>query len=126
MDTTFCTAMTGASYFRTFMMHKHSDGYWDRGTYYNEAGFASPTMLGRILGALPPWPCPPIYKESKTPRVGGTVFPHLPLKFGDGYRLAPVLLPGQSVKKENLKKVGDISKTLMIRKGWFGSAIFRK
>merc|ERR1712196_236307 len=97
LDTSFCTKMTAASYFRTFMMHKHKDGYWDRGTYYNEAGFSNDSLMGRLLGALPPFPCPPIWAASKTPRCGGTVFPTLPLKVGDGYRLAPVLLPGQPV-----------------------------
>jgi len=120
LDTGLCTHMTGAAYFRTFMMHKHRDGYWDRGTYYNVGGFAAPTFLGRVLGVFtntPQW------AANKTARCGGSVFPHLPLKFGDGYRLAPVLMPGKSVDKANLNKVLAIAKQLMIRKSWFGSVL---
>lgn len=120
LDIGLCTPMTGAAYFRTFMMHKHSDGYWDRGTYYNEAGFSAPTALGRLLGLFSN---PPIWAASKTPRCGGTTFPTTPLKFGDGYRLAPVMLPGKGINSGNLKKVTSITKTLVIRKGWFGSKI---
>ncbi len=112
--------MTGATYFRTLMMHKHRDGYWDRGTYFNTAGYSSPSLAGRVLGLFS---CPPVWAASRTPRCGGTVFPHLPLANGDGYRLAPVLLPGKRLHRTNMKKAQLVAPTLMLRKSWFGSVL---
>lgn len=120
LDTGLCTALTGAAYFRTLMMHKHRDGYWDRGTYFNTAGYSSPTFLGRVSGFFA---SPPVWAASKTPRCGGTIFPHLPLINGDGYRLAPVLLPGRKVNKVNIKKAAAVAPVLMLRKSWRGSVL---
>jgi len=120
LDTGLCTALTGAAYFRTLMMHKHRDGYWDRSTYFNTAGYSSPTFLGRVSGFFA---SPPVWAASKTPRCGGTIFPHLPLINGDGYRLAPVLLPGRKVNKVNIKKAAAVAPVLMLRKSWRGSVL---
>jgi len=116
LETGVCTSMTAANYFRTFMVHKHQDGYWDRGTYYNLAGYAKPGGPSLNIFAAPPvWP------ESKQPRCGGSPFPKLPLKQGDGYRLAPVLLPGKKVSKVNRNKVP--TKKVIIRKAFRGSVL---
>ena len=120
LDTGLCTAMTGATYFRTLMMHLNTDGLWDRATYFNEAGFAAPTFAARVLGLFS---CPPIWAASRKPRCGGTTFPTLPLVNGDGYRLAPVLLPGKALHMQNMKKAASVAPTLVVRKSWRGSVL---